>query len=73
MTSASLQTQSVPIPGDWEPDGDVDLVDLAVMVGEWLQTGENLVADIYPFGGDQIVNLWDFSVLAERWLEQSAQ
>lgn len=54
------------VPGDFEPDGDVDLADLAVLAGEWLETG-TLITDIYPSGGDGTVNLLDFAEFARYW------
>ena len=53
-------------PGDFEPDGDVDGVDLGTLAAEWLET-ENLSADIYPAGGDGIVNFLDFAEFAKYW------
>ena len=53
-------------PGDFEPDGDIDAVDLVIIAGEWLQT-ENLSSDIYPAGGDSIVNMLDFAEFAKHW------
>ncbi|MBA7628911.1 hypothetical protein ES703_36408 [subsurface metagenome] len=67
MAEATLETGIVFLPGDFEPDGDVDFDDLAVLVAEWLQSGENLLADIYPVGGDGIVNFLDFAIFAENW------
>ena len=54
-------------PCDYEPDGDVDVVDLATLAAEWLEI-ENLSTDIYPIGGDGIVNFLDFAELAKYWL-----
>ncbi|HOK65656.1 MAG TPA: cellulase N-terminal Ig-like domain-containing protein [Anaerohalosphaeraceae bacterium] len=54
------------VPGDFEPDGDVDIADLVILAGEWLQT-ENLSADIYPAGGDGVVDFQDFSEFARYW------
>ncbi len=54
------------IPGDFEPDGDVDLADLAVMSEEWLQT-ENLSTDLHPIGGNGVVDFLDFAELARYW------
>ncbi|MHC4333108.1 MAG: C10 family peptidase, partial [Planctomycetota bacterium] len=55
-------------PGDFEPDCDVDWVDLGVLAAEWLQSGPR--ADIAPLGvGDGIVNLRDFALLAADWSE----
>jgi hypothetical protein len=55
--------------GDFEPDGDVDFADLAVLATQWLKNYKRLSADIYPIGGDGVVNLLDFVVIAEHWLE----
>jgi hypothetical protein len=67
MAEATLETGIVFLPGDFEPDGDVDFDDLAILVAEWLQSGENLLADIYPSSGDGIVNFLDFAIFAENW------
>jgi endoglucanase len=53
-------------PGDFDHDGDVDFADLATLTEEWMQT-ENLSADIYPTGGDGIVDLLDFAEFAKYW------
>jgi hypothetical protein len=68
MTKATLETGIVFLPCDFEPDGDVDLFDLGVLAGQWLQSGAGLPADIHPVGGDGIVNLKDFAILARYWL-----
>ena len=54
-----------PTPGDFEPDGDVDIEDLAVLREEWLC--EELSADVWPDGGDGIVNFLDWAILAAGW------
>ncbi|AQQ71969.1 F5/8 type C domain protein [Limihaloglobus sulfuriphilus] len=51
---------------DFNDEGIVDSTDLYYMAGEWLQSGENLAADIA--GDDQSVNLLDFSLLCAEWL-----
>jgi hypothetical protein len=53
-------------PADFEPDGDVDISDLAVLSGDWLQT-EDLSADIYPSDGDGVVDFRDFAEFARYW------
>jgi len=50
--------------GDFEPDGDVDYYDLAVLAGEWLYDSGELVADLYD---DDRVNFTDFAILAGNW------
>jgi hypothetical protein len=51
--------------GDFEPDCDVDLDDLAVLTEQWLL--EKLLADVWPDGGDGIINLPDLAVFANAW------
>jgi hypothetical protein len=55
-------------PADFEPDGDVDTDDLKVIAEQWLLTGEDLTADIYPVNKDGIVNFKDFAEFAKYWL-----
>jgi hypothetical protein len=52
--------------GDINDDGAVNLKDLKMMSGQWLQIGEGLSADIV--GNDQIVNFEDFAKFALEWL-----
>ncbi len=49
-------------------DGSVDILDLQAMADQWLMTGSDLQADIYPADGDGTVNMQDFAILAEDWL-----
>ncbi|MFI4912971.1 MAG: hypothetical protein ACIAQZ_15025 [Sedimentisphaeraceae bacterium JB056] len=66
MTTAQT-TASLTIPGDLEPDGDVDADDLGIMADQWLTAGPQ--ADIAPYGApDGIVNLYDLTLLASHWL-----
>lgn len=58
-------------PGDLNSDGMVDGNDLFIFSGQWLQPGEDPNADIAPNGGDGIVNLLDFAVLANDWGQDS--
>ena len=59
------------LPGDFEPDCDVDMDDLDVLVSAWLSTpggdGWNASVDIYETGGD-IIDFMDFAAFAEYWL-----
>jgi len=45
----------------------VDWDDLANFVSQWLETGSDLEADLYT---DEKVNLIDFSVLTNAWLDE---
>ena len=62
----SVPVSAAPVP-DFEPDGDVDFADLAVLAQQWLDT-QDLSADIYPAAGDGIVNMLDFAEFAKHWL-----
>ena len=51
---------------DYDNSGTVDSVDLRMMSQNWLQDAP--VYDISPQGGDGIIDLRDFQILAEDWL-----
>lgn len=53
------------IPGDFEPDGDVDFNDLCVLAAYWL--GSNQPGCIGDLDGDCDVDLKDFAILAQNW------
>ena len=59
-------------PGDFNSDGIVDSEDLVSMAGQWLQPPADPNCDIAPVGGDGIVNMRDFSVFSNGWLNDSA-
>ncbi|MBN1765018.1 MAG: hypothetical protein JW860_07145 [Sedimentisphaerales bacterium] len=54
-------------PGDTEPDGDIDLIDLISMADHWLETDCDLCGGT-NLNCDNIVNLLDFATLAQNWL-----
>jgi mucin-19 len=57
--------RQVPLAGDFVcPDG-VDIDDLAALCEEWLLA--ELSADVWPEGGDGIVNFLDWAVFANQW------
>jgi len=58
------------ISGDFEPDGDVDSDDLAILCKQWLL--ERLSMDVAPDGGDGIVNFLDWAVFADGWQDITA-
>jgi hypothetical protein len=76
MTQATLETGIVLLPGDFEPDGDVDLTDLANFCFAWSTSpGDpewNQVYNIH-IPPDNVINFKDFSVLAQYWLEVTGQ
>jgi hypothetical protein len=60
-------TLSCHLMGDFNCDGVVDIVDVGSFALVWLE--DNADFDIAPAsGGDNIVNMQDFAVLAENWL-----
>ena len=96
-----IATLASPYPGDIHPDGIVNILDLAILAGQWLNTSlvadysldneintDDLLAlsdawlstprsanwnakcDVAPDGGDFVVNLIDFSVMAKEWTNQ---
>ena len=56
------------LAGDLNNDCKVDFMDLKVLPEQWLQPPGLPSADIWPSGGDDMVNFEDFSVMAESWL-----
>ncbi|MHC4543576.1 MAG: hypothetical protein ACYSYL_03475 [Planctomycetota bacterium] len=52
------------LAGDFEPDGDVDYCDLAVLAGEWLYESGELIADL---DDNNRVSFTDFAILAGNW------
>jgi glutamine cyclotransferase len=55
------------IPGDLDADRDVDWGDIVLLAEEWLFQGPSC-ADLSPAQGDEVVNLKDYSVIAENFL-----
>jgi len=56
-------------PGEADLDGDsqVEFDDLAALCNEWLKISATSSADLSGPGGDGLVNLRDFAVLARHW------
>lgn len=64
-TASPIQTVRYKT-SDFNKDGKTDLTDYAVIKSEFLKTGKDLKADIYPEGkGDGIVNLYDYEVFSQ--------
>ncbi len=59
------------IPGDFEPDGDVDFNDFAVLAGAWLTApddpGWNPACEM-AFPPDQLIDALDLAAFSEYWL-----
>ena len=60
------------IPGDFEPDGNVDADDLRVLAFAWLSSSGddnwNPLCDISD-PNDEVIDALDFVVLAQHWLD----
>ncbi|MBN2019938.1 MAG: carbohydrate binding domain-containing protein [Sedimentisphaerales bacterium] len=54
-------------PGNLNLDCDVDFMDLDILASQWLQPPGEPSADIAPPGGDGIVDMFDFALLADGW------
>lgn len=54
---------------DLSDDCCVNLIDFALLGGQWGQTPGEPSADIAPEGGDGVVNLLDLDILADQWLQ----
>jgi len=53
-------------------DGKVDIEDMILFCNSWLKVGVYyLNADIAPLYGDSVVNMLDFAVLAQDWLQRA--
>lgn len=58
-----------PYSSDISVDQQVDVEDLAIMAVQWLDVPGLFSADIAPLpNGDGVVNLLDFALLSEQWL-----
>lgn len=53
------------LKGDINNDGKVDFKDLKILADNWL--GDEPSVDIFPSGGDGIINFLDFAELAKDW------
>ena len=66
----SFTTQIEPITGDLNGDWKVDLIDLSIFAGQWLDTAGCVghPTDCADIIGDDGVDLLDMACLAENWL-----
>ena len=62
---SELQFYSVALRADIDNDNDVDILDLQVLVDNWLGKGDNLEGD---FNGDGQIDMLDLAILGEDWL-----
>jgi hypothetical protein len=54
-----------PPEGDMDGDGDVDMFDVDELCEMWLT--DDVTCDIYPEGGDGLVDMQDFAIQAENY------
>ena len=68
LTGAQIQALAdrLPMMGDTDLNGTIDLADLTTVAEQWLSEGDALTSD---FSGDATVNLLDFAILAEKWMQ----
>ena len=67
-----IKNSDIPIRGDFEPDGDVDLVDFSALASAWKTTPANLikwnpVCDISN-PKDNTIDLKDVDIFTDNWL-----
>ena len=56
-----------PIPGDYDRDEDIDMVDFNTLAGNWLKKRPpEFIGDLT---GDHIIDFYDVSVFLENWLQ----
>jgi hypothetical protein len=68
VTLASI----IPVKGDMDSDGNIDVDDLKTFAGKWLSvvSGECVGGSVAgDFNGDCAVNFADFAFIAEGWLK----
>lgn len=72
MNYPRLQWEPKPV-GDFVCPEGVELTDLMILCEEWLAEVISLSADIAPQGGDGMVDLQDWMLLANAWLSTQGQ
>ena len=63
---ASKSDIFVPVPGDLDHDGDVDMVDLAILTDNWLLWGSAIINSDADINNDGIVNFEDMAILLNK-------
>ncbi|HUW20985.1 MAG TPA: GEVED domain-containing protein [Sedimentisphaerales bacterium] len=56
------------VPGDFVAPNGVDMMDYAVLAGQWRQAPGEPSADITPGCGDGVVDWFDLETLVDNWL-----
>ncbi len=52
---------------DFDANGEIDIADLTCIVDHWQETGEALVGDIAPLGGDGMIDMLDLTEFMKYW------
>ena len=55
--------------GDINKDGEVNMIDFAILAGQWKGLPGIFSADIAPAGGDGMIDFKDLSVMITDWLD----
>jgi len=54
---------------DFDESGDIDHADLSYIIDHWHETGQALVGDIAPLGGDGVLDILDLTEFMLYWPE----
>jgi lysophospholipase L1-like esterase len=67
----AIDTNLFTLTADLDEDGIVNLIDFAILAGQWLQAPGSPSADIVPMpDGDGVVNYKDLYLMTYEWLEE---
>ncbi len=58
---------------DFDSNGRIDSADLSCIVDHWQETGDGLVGDIVPLGGDGVIDLQDLIEFMTYWEPSETQ
>jgi hypothetical protein len=65
--AATGNCDGLGLAGDFDCDGYVDFFELGVLAEQWLQTGSDIRADIFPDYKNGSVDFEDFAVFSNNW------
>ena len=52
---------------DFDNNGTIDYVDIRCILDHWHETGEDLIGDIAPLGGDGVIDILDLTEFMKYW------